>query len=157
MFFSQNKASPTGYFWTTIFQISNLNRIFFHHCWAKSEKSKIAQIYLSWTINDPIFSEIGDIKKIFQNFIEKKNLRNFLTKLKFDFFFIFFSKDVLITLLRGPKTMRKIYRVVFEKLRNPWKNFRKKSGWWFWRNILKKRIFRFFSANIPKDVQIHIF
>ena len=31
MFFSQNKASPTGYFWTTIFQISNLNRIFFHH------------------------------------------------------------------------------------------------------------------------------
>ena len=52
------------------------------------------------------------------NFIEKKNLRNFLTKLKFDFFFDFFSKDVLITLLRGPKTMRKIYRVVFEKLRN---------------------------------------
>ena len=91
------------------------------------------------------------------NFIEKKNLRNFLTKLKFNFFLIFFSKDVLITLLRGPKTMRKIYRVVFEKLRNSWKIFRKKSRWWFWRNILKKRIFRFFSANIPKDVQIHIF
>ena len=114
-FFLKKKASPSGYFWATIFKISNLNRIFFHLCWAKSEKSKIAQIYLSWTTTDPIFSEIGDIKKIFQNFIEKKNLRNFLTKKKFDFFFDFFSKDVFITLLRGPKTMRKIYRVVFEK------------------------------------------
>ena len=38
-------------------QISNLNRIFFHHFWAKSENSKIAHIYLSWTTTEPIFSE----------------------------------------------------------------------------------------------------
>ena len=94
--------------------------------------------------------------KIFQ-ISSKKKLAKFFDKNKIRFFFDFFSKDVFITLLRGPKTMRKIYRVFFEKLRNPWKNFRKKSSRWFWRNILKKRIFRFFSANIPKDVQKHIF
>ena len=42
-------------------------------------------------------------------------------------------------------------------MRNPCKNFREKGGCWFWRNILKKRIFRFFSANIPKNVQKQIF
>ena len=53
------------------------------------------------------------------NFIEKKNLQNFLTKLKFDFFLNFFFKRCLNHSSKGPKTMRKTYRVVFEKLRNP--------------------------------------
>jgi len=48
-----------------------LNRIFFHIFFAKSENSKIVHIYLSWTTTEPIFSEIGEKKKIFQNF---KNL-----------------------------------------------------------------------------------
>ena len=43
-------------------QLSNLNQIFFHNFWAKSENSKIAKIYLAWTTTEPIFSEIGDKK-----------------------------------------------------------------------------------------------
>ena len=134
MFFSQKKASPTGYFWTTIFQISNSNRIFFHYCWAKSEKSKIAQIYLYWTINDPIFSEIGDIKKIFKNFIEKKNLRNFLTKLKFDFFFDFFFKRCLNHSSKGTKNNEENISSSFWDIEKFLKKFSKKK----WVTILAK-------------------
>ena len=83
--FSQKKASATGYFWTRIFQISKLNRFFFHHYWAKSENSKITQIYFSWTINDPIFSEIGEKNKIVQNSIEKKTCEIFWQKKKIFF------------------------------------------------------------------------
>ena len=42
-------------------------------------------------------------------------VRNFLTNLKFDFFFHFFTTDVLTRLVGGPKVASKIYRVVFEK------------------------------------------
>ena len=42
-------------------------------------------------------------------------MRNFLTNLKFDFFFHFFTTDVLKRLVGGPKVASKIYRVVFEK------------------------------------------
>ena len=146
MFFSQNKASPTGYFWTTIFQISNLNRIFFHHCWAKSENSKITQIYLSWTINDPIFSKIGENKKIFQNSIEKKNMRNFLTKKK-SIFFDFFSKRCSFYSSKGTKNnqenlvsnFREICEILV-KIRFLTKYTR------FVRNFLKK-LFLFFFTN----------
>ena len=44
----------------------------------------------------------------FPKLLRKKNLRNFLTKKKIDFFFDFFPKDVVFTLLRGPKTIRKM-------------------------------------------------
>ena len=46
---------------------------------------------------------------------EKKIVRNFLQKIKFLFFFEFFSENVLKTLLRGRETTRKKYRIVFEK------------------------------------------
>ena len=59
-FFSKKKASVVVGFWKKnqkISQFSNLNRIFFHIFWAKSENSKIAKIYLSWTISVQSFSE----------------------------------------------------------------------------------------------------
>ena len=87
----------------------------------------------------------------------KKKLAKFFDKKKIDFFLIFFPKDVVFTLLRGPKTIRKKYQVVFEKFANLCSKNRKKTNPPFSRNILKKRKFQFFSANIPKNVQKHIF
>ena len=46
---------------------------------------------------------------------EKKVVRNFLKKIKFDIFFEFFTENVLKTLLGGKETFRKKYRIVFEK------------------------------------------
>ena len=83
--FLEKKASPCWCFWTKIFQISNLNRIFFHHFWAKSENPKIPHIYFLWTSCDKIFSE----KKILQNFW---NFPNFPTWNRI-FFHIFWAKS----------------------------------------------------------------
>ena len=47
--------------------------------------------------------------------------------LKIVIFFNFFSEDVLKTLLRGPKTIRKKYQVVFEKFANLCSKSRKKN------------------------------
>ena len=71
-------------------------------------------IYLSSTINEPIFSEVGAVKTSSKNPSKKKTCEIFLQK-KIDFFFIFLPKGVVFTLLKGPKTMRKRYWVVFEK------------------------------------------
>ena len=56
-----------------------------------------------------IFSKIVKNPKI------SRNVRNFLTKLIFLFFFHFFTKDTLKRLLGGPKSLRMIYKVVFKK------------------------------------------
>ena len=46
--------------------------------------------------------------------LKKKVVRNFLKKMKFDFF-EFFSENVFKTLLRVRETTRKKYRILFEK------------------------------------------
>jgi len=79
-------------------------------------------------------------------------VRNFLKNLKIVIFFDFFAEDVLKSLLRGPKTIRKKYQVVFEKFANLCSESQKKTNPRFWRSFLKKRTFRFFSANIPKNI-----
>ena len=87
----------------------------------------------------------------------KLNCATFLKNLKTVNFYDFFSEDVLKTLLRGPKTNRKKYQFVFEKFVNLCSKSRKKINPRFWRNFLKKRTFRFFFANIQKNVQKQIF
>ena len=54
-------------------------------------------------------------------------MRNFLKNLKIVIFFDFFAEDVLKSLLRGPKTIRKKYQVVFEKFANLCSKNRKKN------------------------------
>ena len=51
------RKSFVKFFWNF-----KLESDFSPHFFAKSEKSKIAHIYLSWTTTEPIFSEIGDKK-----------------------------------------------------------------------------------------------
>ena len=74
---------------------------------------------------------------------------------------IFFSqnflKDVLKSLLRGPKAMGKKYWVVFEKFEKLKKKKAKKTKPRFWRNFLKKKHSVFFFQNMSKEVQKHIF
>ena len=48
----------------------------------------------------------------------KLTCSKFFEKFKNCFFFDFLAKDVLKSLLRGPKTIRKKYQVVFEKFAN---------------------------------------
>ena len=54
-------------------------------------------------------------------------MRNFLKNLKIVIFFDFFAEDVLKSLLRGPKTIRKKYQVVFEKFANLCSESQKKN------------------------------
>ena len=58
---------------------------------------------------------------------QKLNCAKFFEKFKNCFFFYFFSVDVLKSLLRGPKTIRKKYQVVFEKFANLCSKSRKKN------------------------------
>ena len=77
-----------------------------------------------------------------------------MTKIKFDFFFDFFSENVLETLLRGRETIRKKYRIVFEK-------FLKNMLFWpkgkkIVRNFLDNfrffKIFEIFTNDVLKSV-----
>ena len=54
------------------------------------------------------------LRKITKNFF----VRNFLKNLKIVILLDFFAEDVLKCLLRGAKTIRKKYQVVFEKFAN---------------------------------------
>ena len=58
---------------------------------------------------------------------EKLNCAKFFAKFKNCYFFDFFAEDVLKSLLRGPKTIRKKYLVVFEKFANLCSKSRKKN------------------------------
>ena len=49
---------------------------------------------------------------------KKLNCAKFFEKFKNCYFFYFFAEDVLKSLLRGPKTIRKKYQDVFEKFAN---------------------------------------
>ena len=57
----------------------------------------------------------------------KLTCSKFFEKFKNCFFFDFLAKDVLKSLLRGPKTIRKKYQVVFEKFANLCSKNRKKN------------------------------
>ena len=69
----------------------------------------------------PLIIENG--RKIVLNWL----VRNFLKNSKTCYFFDFFGKDVLKSLLRGAKTIRKKYQVVFEKFANLCSKNRKKN------------------------------
>ena len=86
----------------------------------------------------------------------KLTCSKFFEKFKNCFFFEFFAEDVLKSLLRGPKTIRKKYQVVFEKFANLCSKNRKKTNPRFWRKFLKNLIFfkffEFFAKNILKHI-----
>ena len=84
-------------------------------------------------------------------------MRHFLKNLKIVIFFDFFSEDVLKTLLRGPKTIRKKYQVVFEKFANLCSKSRKKNQPPILTKFFEKKNIPIFFANIPKNVQKQIF
>ena len=76
-------------------KISNLNRIFFHIFWAKSENSKIAKIYFLWTSSEPILSTIFFSKKkasVVVGFWKKSPKISQISNLKSDFFLILQKK-----------------------------------------------------------------
>ena len=79
-----------------------------------------------------------DLKKS-KKFLKKKLFEIFWEIYFFYIFFKFFSENVFKTLLGGKKTIRKKYRIVFEKFTF----FEKKS-----KKSLKKKVFRNFLTNL---------
>merc|ERR1711872_781685 len=79
--------------------------------------------------------------KIFQ-ISSKKNLRNFLTKIKFDFFFYFFFKRCIYHSSKGTKNNEKNISSSFREIEKSLKKFSKKK----WSMILAKY---FEKNNIP--------
>ena len=83
-------------------------------------------------------------------------MRNFLTKIKFDFFFDFFFKRCLYHSSKGTKNNEENILSSFREIEKSLKKLSRK-----WSMILaqyfEKRICRFFSPNVPKNVQKHIF
>ena len=76
-------------------KISNLNRIFFHIFWAKSENSKIAKIYFLWTSSEPILSTIFFSKKkasLVVGFWKKSPKISQFSNFRSEFFLIFQKK-----------------------------------------------------------------
>ena len=67
------------------------------------------------------------LELIFHFFSEYQKFRNFFIGKIPNFFYFFFSKDVFIPLVRGPKKNRKKYEVVFEKLENYLEKFSQKN------------------------------
>ena len=79
-------------------------------------------------------------------------MRNFLKNLKIVIFFDFFAEDVLKSLLRGPKTIRKKYQVVFEKFANLCSKSREKNQPPILAKFFEKKNIPIFFANIPKII-----
>ena len=85
-------------------QFSNLNRIFFHNFWAKSENSKIAKIYFLWTSSEPILSKIFFRKKKASVVVGiwKKNPKiSQISNLESDFFLILQKKPPMFQNIRN--------------------------------------------------------
>ena len=76
-------------------------------------------------------------------------MRNFLKNLKIVIFFDFFAEDVLKSLLRGPKTIRKKYLVVFEKFANLCSKSRKKKPTLDFGEFFEKKNIPIFFSNSP--------
>ena len=75
-----------------------------------------------------------------QNFFSKKKSCEIFLLEKFPIFFSkFFSKHVFITLVRGPKTTRKKYLVVFEKFEKSLKKFSRKRGFLILTKFFEKK------------------
>ena len=91
------------------------------HYLEKSTLIFIREITLKFLKGIPF--KIEKWRKIVKNWI----VRNFLKNLKIVIFFDFFAEDVLKSLLRGPKTIRKKYQVVFEKFANLCSESQKKN------------------------------
>merc|ERR1711872_1041257 len=94
--------------------------------------------------------------KIFQ-ISSKKNLRDFLTKIKFDFFFYFFFKRCLYHSSKGTKNNEKNISSSFREIEKSLKKFSKKKWSMILAKYFEKKNIPIFSANIPKDVQKHVF
>ena len=105
------------------------------HYLEKSTLIFIREITLKFLKGIPF--KIEKWRKIKKNWI----VRNFLKNLKIDIFFDFFAEDVLKSLLRGPKTIRKTYQVVFEKFANQCLKKCEKTNPRFWRQFLKNVFF----------------
>ena len=73
-----------------------------------------------------------------------------MKKIKIDFFFFNFAKDVLISLLRGPKIMRKKNSVVFEKFEKFLKKFSKKRGFLILAKFFEKKNIPIFFCEYSK-------
>ena len=88
----------------------------------------------------------------------KLNCATFFEKFKNCYFFWFFRWRCLKNSSEGTKNNQKKISSCFREICEfMFKKSRKKINPRFWRNFLKKRTFRFFPANITKNVQKHIF
>merc|ERR1712030_22970 len=87
--------------------------------------------------------------KIFQISSKKKNLRNFLTKIKFDFFFNFFFKRCLYHSSKGTKNNEEDISSSFREIEKSLKQFSKKK----WSMILVK----YFEKKEYSDFFLRIF
>ena len=109
---------------------------------------------------EKILSSFRDIpeKEVFSQlfFSRKPKVAKFFYWKNFRFiFFRIFQKMSLNLYLGDQKQWEKNIEQFSRNLENSCKHFRKKGGCRFWRHFLKKRTFRFFSENIPKDVEKH--
>ena len=88
---------------------------------------------------------------------KKRNLRNFLTKNKIDFFFYCFLERCNFHSSKGTKNNEE---KIFSSFREFWeileKNLEKKGIFDFGEFFWKKELSDFFSGNISKDLQKHI-